>query len=122
MAVSIINKIHAIKKLEDDIDSRIWEIFHKFIEDKQQLFSHPDVWKIEDGQYITFYGQDGCMGHYDHMSISIPLEFFEDYDKNMQEDKRRKEEIEREERRRHQEEIEREEKAELKRLKDKYGA
>ena len=73
----IADKINRLEQAKNDLDSHIWQIFHRYIDQEKILFSHPDTWDIEDNS-IIFTGQDGCRGCYDHMSLRIPICFFDD--------------------------------------------
>ncbi len=73
----IADKINRLEQAKNELDSHIWQIFHRYIDQEKILFSHPDTWDIEDNS-ISFVGQDGCRGCYDHMSLRIPICFFDD--------------------------------------------
>lgn len=72
--------IETMTQLRSEIDAQVWDVFDKYVKDFEITFKYPEFWYGQrDG--ILFDGQDGCMGCYDNMSITIPYEFFEDYDK-----------------------------------------
>lgn len=75
-------KFKVLERRKELIDSYVWEIFGKYIKDKRINFNSPDYWYVEYDQ-INFVGSDGCRGCYDAMSLSIPIDFFEDYNKAM---------------------------------------
>ena len=70
-------KIKIMSRIRSELDCHIWSTFEKYIKAKGILFNQPDQWE-EQGNSIYFTGQDGCMGCYDNMSLSIPMEFFTD--------------------------------------------
>jgi len=114
-------KCKLIERLREDMDNHIWTIFGRYKKTKGILFSSPDDWQI-DGDTIHFYGEDGCMGCYDPMHLSIPMKFFEDPEKYFSElEKEIKQEKEEKERKRVEEKIGSELK-ELARLQEKYNA
>lgn len=112
-------KCRKIEKLREDIDSHIWNIFSMYLKETGKLFSSPDDWYI-DGNSINFYGEDGCMGCYDNMNLSIPMKFFEEPETSFDEMKLEKMMKEQEEAERKRLAKEQKERDELKRLKEKY--
>jgi hypothetical protein len=90
---NFLEKANQIKELSAEIDSYIWSIFKRYINECGILFSDPRGWEICDCA-IDFRGYDGCMGCYDPMAISIPLNFFIDPDKEFElEAQRRKQKL-----------------------------
>lgn len=115
-----IEKIKQIQSLEDELDSYIWSIFNRYIKQNKILFSNPKFWIVENN-FIQFEGADGCMGCYENISITIPLKFFLDPDKEFDQQKKEKDERERiiqEEKNRVKEQ---QEKQLFDQLKKKYG-
>lgn len=112
-----INKFYSQKS---SIDSHIWNVFYRYIKEEHILFSGPDGWDIhEDGIY--FYGEDGCMGCYDRMSLVIPEKFFTDTENSFAqliEEKEQKKKQDEENKRLAKEQ---KELSEFKRLQEKYG-
>lgn len=114
-------KMRLISRLRGEMDDHIWTIFSRYKKTKGILFSSPDDWQIDDGN-ILFYGEDGCMGCYDPMYLSIPMKFFEDPETSFKElEDEIKQEKEEKENKRIREQQEREMK-ELIRLQEKYNA
>lgn len=62
------------------LDNHIWEIFRRYLEENNILFSDPEYW-IAHEDYVEFIGKDGCRGCYDNYRLCIPLYFFENPDK-----------------------------------------
>lgn len=75
--------INKLIKIQDQLDTHIWEVFSKYIKAESVRFSSPDIWQIQ-GDVITFIGTDGCMGCYDQMSLDVPLKFFIDTEKEFE--------------------------------------
>lgn len=95
-------------RIRDRHGDYVWEIFTKYIKYFRINFNSPDRWEYKY-KHIEFNGHDGCMGCYDPMSLDIPIEWFEDYDKALAEHE--------EELRKRQEEFDKEEKERKKRSK-----
>jgi hypothetical protein len=76
-------KLALLNRLTDELDSHIWEVFHKYIKLMKINFNGPDNWIVQCDS-IYFDGTDGCRGCYDPMSLSIGIEWFIDYDKEEQ--------------------------------------
>ena len=95
--MNIRKTIGLIGRLQSSIDDHVWETFNKYIKDFRINFNLPERWEESgDGTGIYFTGQDGCRGCYDGMSLTIPYEFFEDYNQaaytlRSEEDKNRRE-------------------------------
>jgi hypothetical protein len=80
--MNIRKTLESIIRLQRLVDDQIWEVFNKYIKDFGINFNYPEKWEeSSDGTGIYFSGKDGCRGCYDGMSLTIPYEFFEDYDK-----------------------------------------
>ena len=80
--MNIRKTIEAISRLQGMVDDQIWETFNKYVKDFRINFNYPERWEGSgNGSGICFSGKDGCRGCYDDMSLTIPYEFFEDYDK-----------------------------------------
>ena len=77
--MDVIKKIKTIKKLQDEIDDYIWDVFDKYIETTKILFSDPNHYDIQNNG-IHFSGLDGCMGCYDNQSVFIDMKFFKNLD------------------------------------------
>jgi hypothetical protein len=73
----ILDKLQALESAKDALDSHIWHIFHRYLDQELINFSHPTTWEIE-GDDIHFTGTDGCRGCYDRMGLRIPIKFFDD--------------------------------------------
>jgi hypothetical protein len=83
-------RLNHYNKAKYSLDSYVWDVFYKYINLEDINFSGPDYWEDHD-DYIRFTGEDGCMGCYDPMSLSIPLKFFENPDTAFKELKEEKE-------------------------------
>lgn len=112
-------KIDLYNRLQDELDDHIWEVFSRYKKEEGFNFSNPETWNVNDN-YIVFRGEDGCMGCYDPMSVSIPMKFFVDPDKELANLEMEIEEKRREDERLKLERKKKEELDELKRLKEKY--
>jgi len=117
---SLERKLKLIDRLRSEADSHIWNIFSRYIKEKGILFSGPDDWQYQ-GESIYFYGEDGCMGCYDKMSLNIPIKFFLDPENSFLElteerEREKKEKLEKERIAKEQREL-----AEFKRLSEKFG-
>lgn len=76
---NFLKKIDKFQEFQDHLDDHIWTIFSKYLKIMKINFNSPDGWN-PDGDGIYFYGEDGCMGCYDKMSLHIPMKFFTDED------------------------------------------
>jgi hypothetical protein len=73
-------KAQHLQELRRGLDDYVWEVFDKYIKAFHINFNHPETWWIDESEDITFDGSDGCMGCYDSMQLTIPIEFFEDFE------------------------------------------
>lgn len=120
-------KINEITKLQKQIDeikkecgTFIWNIFRRYIEEFNILFSHPHNYFFCD-EGIYFEGDDGCMGYYDAMSQYIPYEFFTNTEEAFKQAAIEREELKLKEAEKIQKAIDEKELKEFNRLKEKFG-
>lgn len=116
---NITKKLRLMERIREDLDGHIWNIFSRYIKQEGILFNSPDDWHI-DGDHISFYGSDGCMGCYDSMNTSIPLRYFEDPETAFAERAKEIEDAKKKKERNQREQKKRDDLKELKRLKEKY--
>lgn len=112
-------KLRLRDRIKWELDDDIWRVFHKYIGERRINFNSPDTWEVE-GDSIIFNGTDGCRGCYDRMSLTIPLKYFEDYEKHTEEEFKLKKQKEEEEYRRQKYLEENRERRLLEELKKKY--
>lgn len=74
------SKIKKMVELKYDLDDHINDVFNKYIKLMKINFNYMEGWNPDEDE-ISFYGEDGCMGCYDKMSLVIPIKFFIDPDK-----------------------------------------
>lgn len=116
---NFLKTIKTIETLREQINDHVWTVFHRYINIKKINFNSPDDWDVDDNS-IYFHGSDGCMGCYDNMSLSIPIEYFHSTDEmfkrlevDLKKEKKKKEE-------RKKVEKSKRDLREYKRLKEKY--
>lgn len=113
-------QIEELKRLTNELDGHIWNIFDRYIKQEKINFNSPKGWEVDEDT-IHFHGSDGCMGCYDSMSLNIPLIFFSNPDtefQNLAKQREREHSEKTEKERKTKESIERKE---FERLKSKYA-
>jgi len=117
----MLKKLEKIQKLKDEIDDEMWITFYRYIKLSKINFSSPRFWVVEtEDKCVTFVGEDGCMGCYEPMTLSIDFSFFKNTKESLEElaqEIKDKEKRQIELKRKIQE---KEEKKELERLTKKY--
>ena len=77
--MNIKRKLSLLNRLNEELDSHIWDVFNKYIKLKDINFNGPSTWTVCYDK-IEFSGTDGCRGCYDPMWLSIDIEWFIDFD------------------------------------------
>lgn len=84
MTKTQIKKLKLTERLRDELHQDVWEVILKYIKYKNLRFNGPDTWEV-CGDVVVVTGTDGCRGCYDSESCDIPLKWFEDFDKAVEE-------------------------------------
>jgi hypothetical protein len=83
--------IRALKKLEtkcnilhDYLSDHVWCVFDRYLKITGGCCNYPESWYLSGG-YIEIEGRCGCMGSYDDVYFSLPIEMVLNPDKYLQE-------------------------------------
>lgn len=82
-------KLCVLERIKEQLHHEIWDGFDEYIKANKINFNGPEDWEFssygEGGKgSITFSGTDGCRGCYDPMSLTIPLLWFTDREKALE--------------------------------------